>query len=587
MKPGTDRNYSHGVKKNLTYFWANTRGNRHLLFFIVAGMLVDGAFQSGIVMVLKTVIDALLKDPNAFVEHFLKKYVLYGIAGSVLFFPFAYSAHVATAIFSSRLTMKYRLNLYYHLQKLSMDFFHRNRVGEISARMTADIDTGVSSLIQILMLITWSISVMAISVVSMIFLSRPMFLLFLCLQVIVITISKIILPKVRKLSREVRENIGELNAAITEDISAFGLVKSFAKEQLFFNQFRETQLKLYFSEIKTAKITFIHLDIIQVLFLFMAPILILGFGSTLVTKGLSIGALTAFWVYWKTVQSPINMIINSVPNFFRSMASMDRIMEFFSAEPLVKDMPDAKNIKIKEGVIRFQCVNFTYQNWNDKSVLNELNLTIPARSSLGIAGPSGAGKSTLAYLLLRFYDPLSGRITIDDQDIKNVKQDILRSQIGVVQQDTILLSGTIRENMLVGKEDAGDDEIWNALELAGAKNFISEMEKGLDAYLGERGVNLSGGQKQRLAIARVFLKNPPIVIFDEATSALDTITETQIKKSMKELLKNRTSIIIAHRLSTIIGCDQILLMDKGKVEAMGTHSELLQKSRHYAELVNI
>jgi len=274
-----------------------------------------------------------------------------------------------------------------------------------------------------------------------------------------------------------------------------------------------------------------------------------------------------------------------MPLVFQSLASMDRIEEIFASDPLVKDSPNAKPLRLSGGEIEFQDVDFTYRSLNVKSVFQGLNLKVPAQSSVGIVGASGVGKSTLVQLLLRFRDPEAGKITIDGQDIRNALQKDLRSQIGVVLQETILLSGTVRQNILLGKEDATDTEIWTALEMADAKGFVKETGKGLNAILGPMGVNLSGGQRQRLSIARVFLKNPPIVLFDEATSALDSLAEKQIQKSLKKLLKGRTAIIIAHRISTIMDCDQIVMLDKSGVAAMGTHQELLKESNPYQILV--
>lgn len=580
--------YSHGFKAILREYWKNTHGFRYLLFFLAAGMCLDAFLQSSIVALLRFVIDKLIESPSAFIQVYLRKYWIYALLAGAAFFPFAYAGHMANSLFSSKLAAKFRIDLYHHLQKLSMDFFQRHKIGEIATRLTSDIENGIKSMSGFLTNFIWSVAMVCVSIVSMLLLSWRMFLVFLVLQLVAVAVSRLLLPKVRRLSRAVRENTGELNAQVTEDVSSMSLVKSFAGESIFFSRFREKQEQVYQMEINTAKISMLHFDIVQVLFIFIAPLLILGIGALMVHRTLiTVGTLTAFWAYWKVIQAPISMLLNSMNTLYNSLASMDRVMEFFAAEPLVKDTAGAREFTVSEGRIEFRSVHFAYSTFEPKTVFKGLSLTIPAKSSLGIAGHSGVGKSTLVQLLLRFYDPSAGEILIDGQDIRSVKQEWLRSQFGVVMQDTILLAGTIRQNMLLGNKHASDKEICKALEMANAIEFIDEFEDGLDAVLGERGVNLSGGQKQRLAIARVFLKNPPIVIFDEATSSLDLLSERQIQESMRKLLQGRTSVIVAHRLSTIMGCDSIMVLDRGGIAGIGTHEELLNTCSHYADLVEI
>jgi len=408
---------------------------------------------------------------------------------------------------------------------------------------------------------------------------------FLVLMVSYTLIARSFYGRMDQLAREVRERNGRLVARVTEDIAVNLLVKSLAVETPFLDRFRKTQQDLYQSQIRSGSLTTFYSDILQVLFTFLAPVVILGMGSMLVGKSLTVGELIAFWAYWKVIHTPVSILFRSTSTLLNGLASLDRVMEFFSAHPLVRDPEFPQELKLKGGQIHFENVEFGYLQNQTRRVLKQINLKLPPRTTLGIVGPSGAGKSTLIQLLLRFHDPLSGSIQIDGQDLRSCSQQDLRRNLGVVLQDNILLSGTIRENLLLAKENANEEELWSALTKAGADAFVRDVG-GLNAEVKERGGNFSGGQRQRLAIARVFLKNPPIVIFDEATSALDSLTEAKILTSMKTLISGRTAIIVAHRLATIIGCDQILVLDQGRVAALGSHAELLTISPLYQAMAS-
>ncbi|HEX2950660.1 MAG TPA: ABC transporter ATP-binding protein, partial [Armatimonadota bacterium] len=330
--------------------------------------------------------------------------------------------------------------------------------------------------------------------------------------------------------------------------------------------------------------TVLFSDVMNTFLALLAPTSLLLIGAYFVGQGFTVGTLVAAYGYWKTASGPISAILNNITALYTSFASMDRIFEFFRETPSVKDRPGAKPLNITDGKIELHDVTFHYPLDEDTTVLNQLSFTVPAKRSLALVGESGAGKSTISQLLLRFYDPVRGEIAIDGQDLRNVTQESLREQIGFVMQETILLSGTIRENLQFAKPDATTDEMVNALQNAGAWDFVRLLPQGLDTMLGERGARLSTGQKQRLSIARVFLKNPPIVIFDEATSALDAVTEKQIQQSMSRLLHDRTAIIIAHRLSTVIDCDEILFLAGGRIVAHGPHKQLLTICPQYHDL---
>lgn len=570
----------------LRMFWKHARGSRHLLLFIICGMLIDGLLQAGVVNYLKILIDRLMTDPSAFARETLPTMALVGVLAALVFFPVAFGGHVAFSVLGSRLVTSFRMALYRHLQCLSISFFTRKQSGEIASRLTQDVDNGVQIMVGFITGAAWSIGILATALVSMLFLSWKLTLIFAALNAVYLFIWHRFRTRIVKHARQVRDHAGEVAAFATEDISAVLVMKTFGREDLFYNRFFNAQDRLYKAQVQSARVNFVFSDILQVIGKFLAPIAILGAGALLVDRdGLTIGSLVAFWSYWGLVQGPLTTLYGAGPGLASCMASMNRIMDFFEETPLPADRPHAIRFQPKSGQMIFEHVAFTYPG-SSKPIFTDLSFTIPPNSSLGIVGPSGAGKSTLVQLALRLYDPQNGCIRFDGTDLRDMTQESLRRATGVVLQDSLLLSGSIRGNVLLGNEAASDPQIWKALEQAGAADFVRECEHGLDTVTGERGVTLSGGQRQRLCIARVFLKNPPLVILDEATSSLDGATEALIQDSMRRLLKGRTSIIIAHRLSTIIDCDNILMLKDGAVLGLAPHGKLLKSCPEYANLVS-
>lgn len=570
----------------LREYWHHAHGSRWLLIAMSAAMLVDGVLQAALVNYLKVVVDRLVVDPAGFVRDELARMVMLGILAGVVFFPVAYFGHLALSVLSSRLVVTFRMHLYRHLQKLSMSFYHENRSGDITARLTSDVDGGVQGVISALNMCVWALAVSVTSLVSMLWLSWRLTLIFVALNVTYYAVWHLYRKRVGALARRVRDQAGEVNAFATEGVSSVVLMKAFAREEDFFSRFSDVQNRLYQTQVEAARTSLAFSDILQTIGKFLAPVAILGAGAILVERGLTVGTLIAFWSYWTVVQSPISLLFNTGPTFASAMASMDRIHDFLEQAPSPADRVGARHFRPREGKIEFRNLTFAYPGRKDKPVFRGMNLVVPPHSSLGIVGSSGAGKSTLVQLVLRFYDPDSGSIHFDDVDLRDMTQESLRRSTGVVLQESLLLSGTIRDNIRIGDETANDARIWTALEQAGADEFVRATGAGLDAEVGERGVALSGGQRQRLCIARVFLRNPPLVVFDEATSALDTATEAQIQQSMRLLLKGRTSILIAHRLSTIVACDRILMLKDGVVLGLAPHGELLTTCAEYADLVS-
>lgn len=582
------RKASRGFRWLFMQYWRSAYGSRHLFVVAIASLIVDGLMQAGLVNYLKILIDQLTADPAGFVRKTLPGLAVLGIAAGVVFFPIAYAGHVCGGILASRLVTSFRMRLYRHLQLLSLSFYQKTPAGEITSRLTQDVDNGVHTFVGALAMNgLWAVAMLVTALASMLVMSWKLTVVFVLLNCIYMLCWRAYRTRIHANAREVRDQAGEINAFATEDVSSVVVMKAFAREDRFFNRFEAAQERLYRAQVRATKANHAFTDILQVLGKFLAPVVILGSGSVLVAnEGMSVGSLVAFWSYWTLAQVPLGIVFGAGPMLATCMASVGRIADFLEQDPTPKDKTGAVRFTPHEGKISFESVTFTYPSEGGRRVFDDFCLTIPAHSSLGVVGPSGAGKSTLVQLALRFYDPDLGSVRIDGMDLRDMTQGSLRRSTGVVLQDSLLLSGTIRDNIVLGFESATDEQVWHALEMADAADFVKSADGGLYAPIGEKGLSLSGGQRQRLCIARVFLKNPPIVIFDEATSALDSGTELQIHNSMQKLLRGRTSIIIAHRLSTVKSCDSILMLKDGHICGMAPHAELLKSCQEYAELVN-
>lgn len=309
-------------------------------------------------------------------------------------------------------------------------------------------------------------------------------------------------------------------------------------------------------------------------------------GGIFISNGvLKVSDLVVYILYINIFLSPIEKLVNFTEQFQKGLTGFERFLEVMETDPDIEDRKDAVDIGLPKGNIEFNKVSFSYNDKNN--VLQDINIKIPAGKTIALVGPSGGGKTTFCSLIPRFYDINEGSITIDGVDIRNMKLKSLRNAIGIVQQDVYMFTGTIKENIAYGKPDATDEEIYEAAKKANIHEFIMGLDEGYDTYTGERGVKLSGGQKQRLSIARVFLKNPPILILDEATSALDNESEKFIQKSLEELAKNRTTLVIAHRLSTIRNADEIIVLTDEGIKERGNHKELIAEQGIYAYLYNM
>ncbi len=480
-----------------------------------------------------------------------------------------------------------RQELFDHLETLSFRYYDLNKTGGVISRITNDLfniaecahhcpeDFLISMVTIVGAYILMSIISIKLAIISVI----PL--------VIMLIYGIVFGGRLKARNREIRKSIASLNVSAENSIQGIREVKSFSNEQRQSDKFRNENNKLqqYRERMYAQMATFqTGMTFIRQLYYLVT----VAGGAVLLAMGdIQFADLFAFILYVSVVTPPLDRLINFTEQFQGGVASFERFTEVMDIKPEIEDKEGCTELKITNGDIQFNKVSFTYEDGDGDKVVASLDLDIKGGQRVALVGESGAGKTTIVNLLSRFYESQSGDILIDGQSIKDVSQSSLHRAIGFVQQSVFLFDTTIKENLLYGKVDATDEELWEALRVANLYDFVASLPKGLDTEVGERGTRLSGGQKQRISIARVFLKNPPILVFDEATSSLDTESEAMIQEAFNRISKGRTSIVIAHRLSTIIDSDCIYVIEKGKVVESGTHSELLKADGTYARLYNI
>ncbi|WP_339270201.1 ABC transporter ATP-binding protein [Paenibacillus sp. FSL R5-0470] len=475
-----------------------------------------------------------------------------------------------------------RKKMFDHIQKLSFRFFDNNKTGHLIGRITNDLnDIG-----EVAHHGPEDIFIAIMTLVGAFLLMADINLKLAIITFIIVPIMAwVIIYFGRNMTSTYRQlfgNVGSFNARIEDNVGGIRVVQSFANEQheqeLFAvdNQmFRKTKLLAYKIMAKSLSVSYMMTRLIT--------ILVMISGAWFFINGeLQIGEFVAFILLSNIFFRPIEKINAVIESYPKGIAGFKRYLEIIDTEPDISDKPDAVEVSTLHGDITFQNVFFGYDE--DRPVLQNISLKVKAGETIAFVGPSGAGKTTICSLLPRFYDVTGGAITIDGIDIRDMKLESLRKQIGIVQQDVFLFSGTIRENIAYGKLDAKLPEIWEAARRAHLEDLIQNLPDGMDTVIGERGVKLSGGQKQRLAIARMFLKNPPILILDEATSALDTETEAAIQQSLADLSVGRTTLVIAHRLTTIKNADRIMVVNEEGIAEQGRHEELVQAGGIYSRL---
>lgn len=488
-------------------------------------------------------------------------------------------------VMGARMENNMRRDLFEHLEQLSFSYYDENNTGQMMSKLISDL-FDISELahhgpenifISLIKIIGSFVILLTINV--------KMTLILLMVTIVMVIFSGYENRKMQAVFLDNRRKMGDINATIQDSLSGIRVVKSFANENVEKKKFNKSNNEYLNSRVESYKIMgrFIAGN---AFFEGMLYVAIIVSGAFFITHGsLKASDLMVYALYINIFINPINILINFAEQFQKGYAGFRRFLQVVETKPEIVDKKGAITLKDVKGNIEYKDVSFSY---NEKhNVLSDISIKIKAGRNVALVGPSGGGKSTLCSLLPRFYDADSGVITIDGKDIKDVTVESLRNSIGIVQQDVYLFSGTIKENIAYGKPDALPEEIVKAAREADIHDYIMSLDDGYDTYVGERGVKLSGGQKQRISIARVFLKNPPILILDEATSSLDNESERIIQRSLEKLSKNRTTIVIAHRLSTIRNSDEIIVIDDEGIKERGTHSELIKKEGIYAKYYNM
>ena len=497
---------------------------------------------------------------------------------SGLYFVVAYWGHT----FGIRVEADIRRDLYHHMQELGFDFYDRNRTGQLMSRLTSD-------LFELTELAHHGPEDLFISLVTIFGALAVMFAVRWELALVLLVLMPVLLwtamrrrRQMSDASRAAKQKTGTINAAIESGLSGVRTTKAFANEVEQQQRFDEAN-----EVFKTAKRGF-HKEMgrfnaVMEFFTGILPVVVIAVGGWLIMRErMDYVDLITFSLYVTAFVSPIRKLANFAEMFSNGFAGLHRFVELMRTEPTIQDAPDAVELTDVRGDVDVEDVTFAYGDKTD--VLHHVTLHIPAGETVALVGPSGGGKSTLCQLLPRFYDVDSGSISIDGHDVRQLTQSSLRRSIGIVQQDVFLFADTIRENIRYGRPGASDEEVERAARQAEIYDDIMAMPDGFDTYVGERGALLSGGQKQRVSIARIFLKNPPILILDEATSALDSVTEARIQGAFDRLAKGRTTLIIAHRLSTIRSASRILVIRDGRIAEEGSHRALLALDGEYARL---
>lgn len=489
-------------------------------------------------------------------------------------------------VMGAKIEYDMRAEIFAHLQKLSFGYYDNQKVGQLMSRITTD-------LFDITELMHHGPENLILSIIKIV----GAFVILINISPMLTLAAFIVLPamfvyayfyngKMRRAFKQNRVRIAEINAQIEDNLSGIRVVKSFANEEIENEKFKSGNDGF----LSAKKNSYHYMGGYHAglgAFTTLIQVCVIVAGAYLIAKGsISVSDLVTFLLYISVFTDPVRTLIDFTEQFQNGYTGFERFCEIMDIEPDIKDKEGAVELSDVKGDISFSHVSFQYEE-NTEHVLNDINLYVPAGSYMALVGSSGAGKSTLCSLIPRFYDVTEGTIKIDGKDIRDLKLKSLRDHIGIVQQDVYLFVGTVYDNIRYGRPDATREEVIEAAKNANAHEFIMSLPNGYETDIGQRGIKLSGGQKQRLSIARVFLKNPPILIFDEATSALDNESEKVVQDSLEKLAKNRTTFVIAHRLSTIKNAEKILVLTEEGIEEEGTHEELLAKGGIYEKLYNM
>ena len=570
------------IKKFIHYY-----GPYKAVFFIdlicaAVISLVDLAYPQ----ILRTMTKTLFTQDKDIILHALpviaaSLFVMY-IVQSLCKYYVTYQGHMMGA----KMERDMRRELFDHYQELSFSYYSRNNSGQMMSKLVSDLfdisefaHHGPENLFISLVKIVGAF-------IFLFFINKKLALPLIILVIVMFVFSFRQNAKMQETFMENRRKIGDVNASLQDTLSGIRVVQSFANEDIERAKFKKSNEAFLISKRDNYHCMGSFMSS-NLFFQGMMYLVTLVYGGYLIAQGeMQTADLAMYALYIGIFISPIQILVELVEMMQKGLSGFRRFLDVMETESEIRDADNAAELTDVKGHVRYDHVSFHYSD-DETPVLSDISIDIPAGKSIALVGPSGSGKTTICSLLPRFYDVTGGSITVDGKDIRGLTLKSLRSQIGMVQQDVYLFDGTIKDNIAYGKPGASDEEIIKAAKCASIHDFIMELPDGYDTYVGERGTRLSGGQKQRISIARVFLKNPPILILDEATSALDNESERWIQKSLEELSKNRTTITIAHRLSTIRDADEIIVITEDGIAERGTHTELLSQNGLYAAYYNM